>query len=190
MLSSFGPDDRLVPPQGPQEDSATEQQNGSLKRLVVRITADASQFSSLRSTRVRQAADVCHCAVCCERVCRPIPASLRTLLHTCLSGGRCQPIRAHCTCDLRRSRTRTCWNEAGHLIDGVLRLTIVLLTRYPCCCDTAHKLQTARATTRPKLLQDTLKSLAAWAADASNNTFDIPKRMAPPKPRWLSRRSV
>ena len=65
-------------------------------------------------TRVRQAADVCHCAVCCERVCRPMPASLRTPLDTC---------------DLRRSRTRTCWNVAGHLIDGVLRLTIVRLAR-------------------------------------------------------------
>ena len=80
-------------------------------------------------TRVRQAADVYHCAVCCERVCRPMPASLRTSLHSCLSGGRCQPIRAHCTCDLRRSRTKTCWNVAGHLIDGVLRLTIARLAR-------------------------------------------------------------
>ena len=64
MLSSFRPDDRLVLPQGSQEDSATEPQKDSLKRLVNRITTDANQFSALRCVRVCPAAYACQLTHC------------------------------------------------------------------------------------------------------------------------------
>ena len=109
---------------------------------------------------------------------RPTPPNLRNVLRTCLSGGRCQPIRARSTRDLRQTRPKICWHVGGHLIDGVSFLTVALLARDQCCCDTAHKRSRphANAGIRPNLLQDTLKP-------------PPPRRPKPPttlKPRWRS----
>ena len=118
--------------------------------------------------------DACHFAHCCTRVppatassqltrivalvfvWRPMPATLRSVLRTCLSGGRC----------LRRSLTVSAQDVLAcgrHLIDGVLHLTIALLPRDKCCFGTAYKLfrPHANARTRLKLLQDTLISLTS-----------------------------
>ena len=139
------------------------------------------------------------CALCCTRVppatdssqltrilalvfvWRPMPATLRSVLRTCLSGGRC----------LRMSLTVSAQDVLAcgrHLIDGVLHLTIALLPRDKCCCDTADKRFRPHASerTRLTLLQDILVFLTVQASHVSNNTLDVPKRMAPRKPRWQS----
>ena len=64
-LSSFGPNDRLEPQIGSLEDPATKPHNYSLKRLLVRITADVR-----------------------------LPVQC-TSLRVCLSCGRCLPSYAH-----------------------------------------------------------------------------------------------
>ena len=83
VLSSFGPNDRLVHTKGSQEDPATEPQNDSLKRRLVRITASVRlpvQCTSLRAclSRGQCLQSYAHvssgsrclplCALCCTRI--------------------------------------------------------------------------------------------------------------------------